>query len=176
MKANVRKWVGLLCAVILYYVVHEGAHLVFALLYGVFERVRFTGFGMQIVTQGREQFTDLQFGLFNLSGAVSSLLCAYLLVLAAKAICRSSSLPLKAIAYYCTIALLLTDPIYLSVLCGFFGGGDMNGIVALGIEEWQARLAFGAVGLVNLGLLIQYIYPLYKRSFQSSIQGQSPEK
>ena len=35
-------------------------------------------------------------------------------------------------------SLLLLDPLYLSVLCGFFGGGDMNGIALL-CPEWAAR-------------------------------------
>lgn len=35
-------------------------------------------------------------------------------------------------------SLLQLDPLYLSVLCGFFGGGDMNGIALL-CPEWAAR-------------------------------------
>ena len=35
-------------------------------------------------------------------------------------------------------SLLLLDLLYLSVLCGFFGGGDMNGIALL-CPEWAAR-------------------------------------
>lgn len=44
---------------------------------------------------------------------------------------------LRAVLYYITIALLLIDPLYLSILCGLFGGGDMNGIALL-LPEWAA--------------------------------------
>lgn len=43
-----------------------------------------------------------------------------------------------AALYYITIALLLLDPLYLSVLCGLFGGGDMNGIALL-LPEWARK-------------------------------------
>ena len=42
------------------------------------------------------------------------------------------------------IAFLLLDPLYLSVLCSFFGGGDMNGIALL-FPEWAARCLFWCV-------------------------------
>ena len=71
----------------------------------------------------------------------------------------------KAVGYYTTILLLLNDPFYLSVLCGFVGGGDMNGIVMFGISETAARVAFGALGLVNLGIVWKYVLPAYRAGF-----------
>jgi len=55
----------------------------------------------------------------------------YLLTALAKKICTARSKLLRAVLYYITIALLLIDPLYLSILCGLFGGGDMNGIALL---------------------------------------------
>lgn len=48
MSRRIRQYTGLFAAVIAYYVVHEGAHLVTALHYGVFKRLNFMGLGMQI--------------------------------------------------------------------------------------------------------------------------------
>ena len=61
-------------------------------------------------------------------------------------------------------SLLLLDPLYLSVLCGFFGGGDMNGIALL-CPEWAARCLFGALLLVNGLVFWKRILPVYRQSF-----------
>ena len=69
MSKRTRQYIGILAALAAYYLVHEGTHLLYALLTGVFKQIR------------------------------------------------------------------------LIVLCGFFGGGDMNGIALL-CPEWAARSFF----------------------------------
>ena len=64
--------------------------------------------------------------------------------------------------------MLLVDPIYLSVLCGFFGGGDMNGIILFGIPEVAARLAYAVIGVINIFVFIKCVYPKYKANFSKS--------
>ena len=50
-QKSIKLWTGLFIAIISYYIVHEGVHLLLALLFGVFERIRFVGvWGVQIVT------------------------------------------------------------------------------------------------------------------------------
>lgn len=165
MKANLRKCAGLLAAILLYYVVHEGAHLLLALTFGVFREIRFIGLGVQVAITDPGLLNDFQFAVFNVAGAAASLTTAYILTAFAGRICRGGSRLLRAACYYATVLLLLNDPVYLSVLCGFFGGGDMNGIVMFGIPEGAARLLFGMIGLVNLYLIATYVYPVYKKSF-----------
>ena len=48
MNKRVRQYVGLLSAIIAYYLIHEGAHLIYALFTGVFKQINFMGLGMQI--------------------------------------------------------------------------------------------------------------------------------
>ena len=84
---------------------------------------------------------------------------------AAKFITKSGSKVLKAVGYYATIALLLLDPLYLTVLYRFVGGGDMNGILLFGLPEIVVVLVYGAVGVVNIGIIVKYIYPAYKKAF-----------
>jgi hypothetical protein len=86
------------------------------------------------------------------------------MVLLTKTICRSPSKVFKACCYYVTIALLLLDPVYLSVLCGFFGGGDMNGIALL-IPEMAARIAFGVLLIFNGLVFWKSVLPRYTESF-----------
>jgi hypothetical protein len=65
---------------------------------------------------------------------------------------------------YITIAFLLLDPLYLSILCGFFGGGDMNGIDLL-CPEWAARCLFGVLLIANALVFWKRVLPVYKKSF-----------
>ena len=69
--------------------------------------------------------------------------------------------------YYVTIAFLLLDPLYLSILCGLFGGGDMNGIALL-LPEWAARIGFGALLIVNGLVFWKLVLPVYSRSFSTT--------
>ncbi len=90
----------------------------------------------------------------------------YISILAAlaKHICRARSKLLRAILYYITIEFLLLDPLYLSILCVFFGGGDMNGIALL-CPEWVARCLFGVLFLVNGLVFWKRVLPVYRQAF-----------
>lgn len=165
MSKRVRQYIGILAALAAYYLVHEGAHLLYALLTGVFKQMKFLGLGVQIDVYA-QRMTGPQMALFCLAGAAAALCAGYLLAALAKKICRRESKLLRAVLYYITIALLLLDPLYLSVLCGFVGGGDMNGIALL-CPEWAARALFGAV-LIGNGLLFwRRVLPAYRESFSN---------
>ncbi len=163
MSRRVRQYVGILAAIAAYYLVHEGAHLSYALLTGVFRQIRLLGLGVQVDVYA-ERMTDTQMGLFCLAGAAAVLCAGYLLSSLAKRICRRESKLFRAIMYYITIALLLLDPLYLSVLCGFFGGGDMNGIALL-CPEWAARGLFGILLVINGFIFWRRVLPIYRSSF-----------
>lgn len=166
MSKRVRQYIGILAAVITYYIVHEGAHLLYALFSGVFRQIKFMGLGVQ-VDVFRERMTDLPLGIFCLAGALATLCVGYILTALAKKICRAKSKLFRAVLYYITIALLLLDPLYLSVLCGFFGGGDMNGISLL-CPEWAARAAFGVLLVLNGLMFWKIVLPAYSRSFSDT--------
>ena len=166
MSKRVRQYIGIPMAVITYYIVHEGAHLLYALISGVFRQVKFMGLGVQ-VDVFRERMTDAQLGIFCLTGALATLCVGYILTALAKKTCRAESKLFRAVLYYITIALLLLDPLYLSVLCGFFGGGDMNGISLL-CPEWAARVGFGVLLLVNGLIFWKKVLPVYSRSFSDT--------
>ena len=163
MSKRTRQYIGILAALAAYYLVHEGAHLLYALLTGVFKQIRLMGLGVQIDVCA-ERMTDTQLGIFCLVGALATFCIGYLLTALAKNICRAQSKLLRAVLYYITIAFLLLDPLYLSVLCGFFGGGDMNGIALL-CPEWAARGLFGALLFVNGLVFWKRVLPVYRQSF-----------
>ena len=158
-----RQYLGILAALVSYYAVHEGAHLAYACAIGVFEKIRFLGLGIQIVTD-TQCMTNTQLGIFCALGAIATLIAAYGLTLATPAICKVESKVFKACMYYITMAMLLLDPLYLSALCGFFGGGDMNGIALL-VPEWAARTFFGALLAINGILFWKVVLPKYRSAF-----------
>ena len=161
MNKRARQYIGLVVAVIGYYIIHEGAHFACALCYGSFKAVNFMGLGVQIDIHG-DSLSDVQLGVFCFVGSAAALVCAYLLVLLIGRICSVGNKIIRACAYYLTIALLFIDPLYLSVLCGLFGGGDMNGI-SLIIPELAARIMYGMLFSVNVFLVV---LPRYIESFR----------
>lgn len=162
---RIRQYVGVLTALVVYYIIHEGAHLLYALANGVFKQINFMALGVQIDVF-RDCMTDTQLGLFCLAGAVATFLTGWILVLLCRKICAMESKVLKAVFWYVTIALLVLDPLYLSVLCGIFGGGDMNGIRLL-MPEVVARILFAIIGVIHIMVIWKYLLPKYKESFNS---------
>ena len=168
MNKRIRQYVGLLSAIIAYYLLHEGAHLLYALSIGAFKQINLMGLGMQIDIYA-EKMTQTQLGVFGLLGSVMTLLIAYVLIALIDKIKKCSSKAVKACLYYITIAMLLIDPLYLSILCGFFGGGDMNGIKLL-VPEVAARIIYGLVLVVNVFLFAKIVLPKYKLAFADETQ------
>ena len=162
---RVRQYIGILAASAAYYSVHEGAHLLCAVLLGAFKHIRFMGIGMQIDVYA-ERMTDGQMALFCVAGASATLFAGIMLAALAGKISRIKSKLLRAVMYYITIAFLLLDPLYLSILCGFFGGGDMNGI-SLIFPEWAVRIAFAGLLIINGWIFWKRVLPVYKESFSN---------
>ena len=167
MSKRTRQYIGILAALAAYYIVHEGTHLLYALFTGVFKQINFMGLGVQIDVYV-ERMTDIQLGIFCLAGAMATFCAGYLLTVLAKRICRAKSKLFRAVLYYITIAFLLLDPFYLSILCGFFGGGDMNGIANF-CPEWTARCLFGVLLFVNGVVFWKQVLPVYRQSFYSHV-------
>ena len=164
MNKRIRQYIGLLSAILTYYVIHEGAHFIYALLTGTFKQMNIMSMGVQIDIH-RDLMSDFQLGIFCIIGSIATFITAYLFVFFIDKICKSSSKVFKACMYYITIALLLLDPIYLSVLCEFFGGGDMNGIALL-MPELFARMTYGIILIINGMVFFKVVLPKYKQAFQ----------
>ena len=164
MSKRFRQYFGILAAVISYYIIHEGAHLLVALYYGVFKGINFMGLGMQIDVYA-DRMTDNQLGIFCLAGPVATLLFGWVVILLAKRICTSKSKLFKTVIWYVSLAILIIDPLYLSILCGFFGGGDMNGIKLL-LPETAVRIVFAIIGIIHGIVIWKYLLPKYTKAFQ----------
>lgn len=163
MNKQIRQYIGLFSAILTYYIVHEGAHLLYALATGAFRQIHFLGLGLQIDIHA-DLLTNGQLAAFCLVGSIATAASGYLLVALTGAITKQPGKIFQACMYYVTIALLLIDPLYLSALCGFFGGGDMNGI-ALIVPESLARSAYGLMLAANVALFLKIVLPKYRAAF-----------
>ena len=166
MNKKYRQYIGIVVAVVIYYIIHEGAHLAVALAQGVFKQINLIGMGVQIDVVA-EQMSAQQMGIFCLAGAVATLVAGWLLVIFVGPICRIKSSVVRACAWYTSLTMLMLDPIYLSVFYRWVGGGDMNGIALL-IPEWAVSAIAVAVGVVNVLLIWKLLYPAYKKSFAAT--------
>lgn len=165
MNKKYRQYIGLAVAVLMYYIIHEGAHLVVALVQGVFKQINFMGLDVQIDVFA-ERMSSSQMGIFCLAGSLATLVVGWLMVLFVHQLCRISSPVLRACAWYSSLSMLLLDPLYLSIFYRWVGGGDMNGIALL-VPEGTASLIAGIVGVVNLLLVWKVLYPAYTASFKN---------
>ena len=164
LSKRTRQYLGLFVAIISYYIIHEGAHLAYALVTGVFKQVNVMELGVQIDVFA-EKMTDSQMGIFCLMGSLATLIAGYILVGKINVLIKSTSDIFKACMYYVTIIMLFMDPLYLCILCSFFGGGDMNGI-SLIIPEIATRIIYGFLFVANAVIFIKVVLPKYKMAFK----------
>lgn len=164
MSKRARQYIGILFAIMAYYIVHEGAHLIVALALHVFKKINFMGIGIQIDIY-RDRLTDTQLGIFCIAGVTATLITAYALVCIKNKICGIKNELVKAIFYYVTVTMLVLDPIYLCLLSGVFGGGDLNGILYLLPQAW-VRIIFGFILLFNIWILLKKVNPTYTAAFK----------
>ena len=76
MSKRARQYIGLCLAILSYYIIHEGAHLMYALKLGVFKKINFIGLGVQIDVFA-EKMTENQLGIFCIIGSVTTMITAY---------------------------------------------------------------------------------------------------
>ncbi|MCR5272896.1 MAG: hypothetical protein K6E13_07935 [Lachnospiraceae bacterium] len=163
MNKRIRQYVGIIAAIVTYYIVHEGAHLICACIFGVYKHVYFKGIGVQVDVY-RKKMTDTELGVFCLAGAAATLFAGYSLAYCSGSFCKIKSKLVRAALYYITIALLMLDPLYLSIICPLVGGGDMNGIKLI-FPEVVARVVFGMLFIINGVLFWKKVLPSYKMAF-----------
>ena len=164
MNKKARQYLGLLAAVFAYYLIHEGAHLLYALSTGTFRQINLLGLGIQIDIY-RERMTEVQLGRFCLAGPVATILTAWVLTGFAEKIVKIKSKVFRACMYYITLAMLFVDPAYLCGVYKLVGGGDMNGIALL-LPERAVRLTCGALLIIHGILFRKWILPKYTMSFE----------
>lgn len=123
-----KKWVSFLVALVIYFILHEGLHAVFASLFGEYQAFHIRPYGLEVTfntpTAEREGF---QWALISGMSNLTTILLGYLLLAFAGRIAQLSNLWLKSILYYMTFLFLILDALNLSI-GPFIYGGDVHGI------------------------------------------------
>lgn len=164
MSKRTRQFIGIIFAIVAYYIIHEVAHLVMALIFHAFKGINFMWLGIQVDVY-RDRLTDMQLGIFCIAGVTATLIIGYMLVGLKDKICQMESKLLKAIYYYITMIMLIIDPIYLCLLSGCFGGGDLNGILYL-MPQAYVWTIFCYILIFDIWLLIKRVTPTYVEAFK----------
>ena len=141
--------------------VHEGVHIVVALLFGVYEGVKILPIGIEVLIEEPLTIGGYKLAVFSGLSSILTIVIGYGLLMLAPRILKINSQPLKKYLYYVTLVFLLLDPIYLSLI-SFFVGGDINGItLGLNIPYGLVRAVYFAIAVYNLYLVIKKLYPVY---------------
>lgn len=164
MSKRMRQCIGILFAVVFYYIIYEGAHFVVALAFQAFKKINLLGIVMQVYIY-RERLTNIQLGVFGIAGVTATLFAAYALVYFKERICLIENKVVKIVFYYVTMILLVVDPTYLCLLS--FAGGDMNGIIYL-MPNDVAWTIFAFILIFNLWVLVKKVTPMYSTSFNEN--------
>ncbi len=161
-KRNLRKWTALVVAIAAFLIVHEGAHLIYALSIGAFKQINILGFGLFQIEPYVERMSEIQLGIFCLLGPVSTISCGYIFLALTPKLASLKNAYARAIGYYMTVVFLITDPLYLCCL-----SIDMNGIILI-LPETVVRVAAGILALSNSMIIIRVVIPNYREAINSS--------
>ena len=156
-----RQYAFSLLAGVTYLIIHEGTHLIQALMHHIFQGIRFNGLGVEVLITEPLTIGGWKLACFSGLSSIVTVGIGYILYGLAPAILSIKSFSAKGYLYYVTLVFLLLDPLYVSVF-SFFVGGDINGIAAgLGVPYMAIRIVFFVVFGLNLLLVIKALYPKY---------------
>jgi hypothetical protein len=156
-----KKWIYFLVAWFLYMIIHEGVHAFTALIEGEFKTILVHWYGPEVVykSQVSERMPGIKWTLISGLSGIITVLSGYILFGMKNRIYAIKNTDLKGILYLVTIAFLLIDPLYFSILTSLIGGGgDVTGIaVGLGTHKWIIQVFFGIVFIINRELIADFI-------------------
>ena len=166
-----RQYLAAFIAIVTYYLVHEGSHLFYALWHGALKQINLMPLGVQVDIY-RDRLTDIQFAHFCMSGAIATIFAAWVLTIHSTVLVKWFGIKLGnyspfllTCCLYTTIALLLCDPLYLSVLQLFMGDYDMNGIQMM-LPRYVVSIGFAMLGIMHLIIIVRLLWPRYKEAFE----------
>lgn len=160
-KSFVRKYLYTILAGVTYLIVHEGVHIIQALIYGVYKGINVLPLGIEV-----EIIQPLIIGGFKLAAfsgfsSVVTILIGYILLFISPKVLKLSKQHVKNYIYYVTFFFLLLDPIYISLI-SFFVGGDINGIaLGLNLHYMVIRSIYLFIAVINAYLVYKKLYPAY---------------
>jgi len=158
-----KRWLSFILAGIIFLIIHEGTHVITALIFGEYEAFQLRSFGMEITFNTPVvDRSGFQWAFISGTSNLLTLLTGYVLLIYSDQFSQLRNWFWKVVIYYSTMLLLLLDAFNLSI-GPFIYGGDANGIaVGLGINRYFIQGFFFLVLLINRELIAQKLLPAYK--------------
>lgn len=162
---KLRLWIFLLISVALYFLIHEGVHVIVANYFGIFSGARFNLIGIEILVSGVSNLPKFYLALFSGLAPIVTISIGYFLFYLMPRFLVMDNKFLKGLLYYLTVVFLVLDPIYIGFL-SFIVGGDVNGIsYGLNISEIYICIIFMSLAIFNLVLVFKKVIPAYTKAF-----------
>jgi hypothetical protein len=161
-KYPLKKWLAFILAALIVAVIHEGAHALFATMFGEYEAFHIRPFGMEVTVKTPvDERSGFQWFLISGTSNFLTLALGYVLLVFGNRFAGTTNAFVKACVYYTTFLSLLLDPLNLSI-GPFIYGGDATGVaVGLGINQNLIQLVFFLILLANREIIAQKLLPMY---------------
>ncbi len=158
-----RSWVFFLLAVILYQILHEGSHLLTSLFFDEFEGLRFATIGPEVVYKTPvPERSGFHWTLISGMSSIITIILGYILLINSEKTASLRNVNLKALLFYTTLVLLITDPLNLSV-GPFLYGGDAPGVAkGMNVPVYLVQGLFFVIFLINRELVASILLSTYK--------------
>lgn len=161
MKRFIRRYLYFILAGITYLIIHEGVHIIQALVYGIYKGISVLPVGIEVEIMQPLTIGGFKLAAFSGLSSLVTILIGYVLFVFSPTILKLNKQPVKNYIYYVTFVFLLLDPVYMSLL-SFFVGGDINGIASgLNIPYMAVRGIYFVIAAFNTYLVSKKLYPAY---------------
>jgi hypothetical protein len=161
MNSLIRKYLYFILAGITYLIVHEGVHLIQALISGIYKGINVLPSGIEVEIVQPLTISGIELAAFSGLSSVVTVLIGYVLFVFSPKILKLNKQAVKNYIYYVTFVFLLLDPVYISLL-SFFVGGDINGIaLGLNIPYMTVRGIYLIIAVFNTYLVYKKLYPAF---------------
>ena len=159
-----KRYIYFLLAAVSYLLVHEGMHMINAVIQGSFEGIRLMPLGIEVMIKNPVVY-DYRLGLFSLLSSITTVSIGWLLFILRHRIIKLKQQSIKNYLCYTTMLFMVLDPFYLSLL-SFFVGGDINGITqGFNLSHWIVRAVAFLLALVGTYAVRKIVLPLYVEDY-----------
>lgn len=158
---SVKKVVTFLIALLLFAVVHEGAHVVAASAFNEYKTFVVHPYGLEVVMQTPvENRAGIQWAIISGSANLLTVLFGYLLLPLVTRTANPRAFA-SAVGYWAALLALLADPLNLAIGPFIYGGDAMGVAVGLEIPVYAVQILALLVFLVNRELVAQKLLPAF---------------
>ncbi len=157
-----RKIVPMILSLLFFTLIHEGFHILVALIIGEYEGFHIKPIGFEVLTKTPvNQRQGIQWAFFSGVSNLVTILIGYILFAFSKKFARINVTIVRNTSYFSTVFFLSLDPLNLSI-GPFIYGGDIFGIATgLNIHPYWLQMFFFGIFLIHRELIAQQVLPSY---------------